>query len=116
MHEDRTTHPDELQKEKPANTNADTNAKSQKRRRPLHMEERTNSLLGKNHVALHAVPLSPAIKSPVTTGLQSLAEPAALVAVSPKPPTHCPQNVDGSGPPSDPAIVYSSVDARVNPT
>ncbi len=80
------------------------------------MEERTDSLLGKNHVALHAVPLSPAIKSPVTTGLQSLAEPAASVAVSPEPPTHSPQNVDGSGPPSDPAIVYSSVDARVNPT
>jgi hypothetical protein len=51
MHEDsagdvaRTTHPDEFQKEKPANTNADTNAKSRKRRRLLHMEERTDSLL-----------------------------------------------------------------------
>jgi hypothetical protein len=122
MHEDsagdvaRNTHPDEFQKENLANTNAVTNAKSRKRRRLLHMEERTNSLLGKNHVVLHAVPLSPTIESPVTTGLQSLAEPAASVAVSPEPPTHSPRNVNGSGPPSDLAIVYSSVDARVNPT
>jgi hypothetical protein len=122
MHEDiagdvaRTTHPNELQKEKPADTNADTKAKAQKRRRLLHMEERTDSLLGKNHIVLHAVPLSPTIESPVTTGLQSLAKPAELVAVSPEPHTPFPRNVDGSGPPSNPAIVYSSVDAWVNPT
>jgi hypothetical protein len=112
----RTTHSNEFQKEKLANTNADTNAKSRKCHRLLHMVERTDSLLGKNHVVLHAVPLSPTIESSITTGLQSLVKPVALVTVSPKPPTHSPRNVDGSGPQSDPAIVYSSVDAWVNPT
>jgi hypothetical protein len=113
MHEDiagdvaRTTHPNELQKEKPADTNADTNVKARKRCRLLHMEERTDSLLGKNHIVLHAVPLSPAIESPVTTGLQSLAKPVESVAVSPEPPTHSHEML---------TVVYSSVNAQVNPT